>query len=111
MQITRTIFKSAGIEKKFTQKEILLLSEIGLDQIPAATSFVQYFSEMYNMSQSGIWYTLKKLKKRRVVDFTERGEVYKPLSLTEEGIHIIRKQKLEINNSFNMDVPMITRGR
>jgi repressor of nif and glnA expression len=109
MQITRTILKSAGIKNKFTEKEIILLSEIGLDQIPAATNFVQYFSQRYNISESGIWYTLKKLKRKRVVDFTEKGEAYKPLSLTDNGITILR-QKGALSKTKLMNNPITSVG-
>ncbi len=110
MQITRTILKSAGIEKELTEKEILLLSEIGLDQIPAATNFVQFFSEMYNVSESGIWYTLKKLKRKRVVDFTEKGEAYRPLSLTDRGISILRQNKA-VQKVRSFEGPIAVAGR
>ena len=92
MQLSKTIVRSAGkLNKRLNNKELALLSEIGLDQIPAATNFVEFFSESYGASPSGVWYTLKKLKKERVVDFTEKGEAYKPLSLTENGISILRQ--------------------
>ena len=103
MQLPKTIVRSAGkLNKTLNDKELALLSEIGLDQIPAATNFVEFFSQSYGASPSGVWYTLKKLKKERVVDFTEKGEAYKPLSLTENGISILRQnsaiQKTKILN-------------
>ncbi len=92
--MAKTIVRSAGkLNKRLNPKELALLSEIGLDHIPAATNFVEFFSESYGVSASGIWYTLKKLKKERVVDFTEKGEAYKPLSLTEEGILLLREYR------------------
>ena len=77
---------------RISAKELTLLSEIGLDQIPTATSFVDFASNRYTVSASGIWYTLKKLKKWGIVDFMEKGEGYKPLALTARGITLLRKQ-------------------
>ncbi len=96
MQVAKTIVRelSAGeSEACLSRKEIVILSEIGLECIPTATSFVEYMSEKYGISASGVWYTLKRLKEKRVVDFTERGrgEEYRPLSLTAGGREIARK--------------------
>ncbi len=94
MQVAKLIVRSAGkTNKRLNSKELALLYEIGLDQIPAATNFVEFFADSYGLSQSGIWYILKKLKKERVVDFTEKGEAYKPLSLTAEGRTILRNYR------------------
>ncbi len=90
MQVVQTIYSTEFEKIRLSSKELLMLSEIGLDQVPTATDFVEFMSENYNMSQSGIWYTLKKLKKEGIVDFMERGEEYKPLSLTEGGITVLR---------------------
>ncbi len=78
------------LKKTVSRKELLLMYEIGLDQIPTATDFVCYASDRFGMSQSGIWYTLKKLKRSGVVDFMEKGEKERPLTLTEEGVGILR---------------------
>ena len=90
MQVAETIYSTEFEKMRLSSKELLLLSEIGLDQVPTATDFVEYMAENYNMSQSGIWYTLKKLKKEGVGDFMEKGKEYKPLSLTEGGITVLR---------------------
>lgn len=95
MQVAKLLVRSAmevQPEPRFNDKERLLMAEIGLDQIPSATSFVEYVSESYGLSASGVWYTLKKLKQKRVVDFTEKGEGYKPLALTEVGKRVCRQQ-------------------
>lgn len=100
MQVAKTLVRC--VEKNIaslSEKEMIILSEIGLEDIPTATSFVEYISEKYAISPSGVWYTLKKLKEKRVVDFTERGrgEDYKPLSLTESGEDILRKRSAEFH--------------
>jgi hypothetical protein len=77
---------------RVSEKELAMLSEIGFDQIPTATSFVEFISSKYSASPSGIWYTLKKLKKLGILDFTEKGEEYRPLSLTRHGVMVLRKQ-------------------
>jgi DNA-binding PadR family transcriptional regulator len=81
----------------FSEKEIVLLAEIGLNEVPTATDFVEYASEQYKMSQSGIWYTLKKLKKVGMLDFTEKGEAYRPLALTEGGMRVLRNSMMPVN--------------
>lgn len=83
---------------RVTDKELMLLYEIGLNVIPTATDFVDYVSSKYQVSQSGVWYTLKKLKKERIVDFTEKGEEPKPLGLTEFGMKVIRSRVTDVEN-------------
>jgi hypothetical protein len=87
-----------AVNLRVTDKELTLLYEIGLNVIPTATDFVDYVSDKYAMSQSGIWYTLKKLKKEGVVDFTEKGEVPRPLGLTELGMRVIRGSIVEVQH-------------
>jgi len=83
---------------RVTDKELMIMYEIGLNLIPTATDFVDYVSSKYEVSQSGIWYTLKKLKKESIVDFTEKGEGPKPLSLTEFGMRVIRSRIMDVDN-------------
>jgi hypothetical protein len=77
---------------RVTDKELTLLYEIGFNIIPTATDFVEHISSKYGVSQSGVWYTLKKLKKESMIDFTEKGEEQKPLGLTEFGMKVIRSR-------------------
>jgi Mn-dependent DtxR family transcriptional regulator len=90
MQAAKTI--STVSFERISEKELTILSEIGFDQIPTATSLVAYVAEKYEVSASGIWYTLKKLKKMGMLDFMEKGESYKPLMLTENGKSILRNR-------------------
>ncbi|MCL4364716.1 MAG: hypothetical protein M1569_03710 [Candidatus Marsarchaeota archaeon] len=83
---------------RVTDKELMLMYEIGLNLIPTATDFVDFISMKYEVSQSGIWYTLKKLKKEGIVDFTEKGEEPKPLSLTDTGMKVIRSKVVDVDN-------------
>jgi hypothetical protein len=83
---------------RVTEKELMLMYEIGLNLIPTATDFVDYVSSKYEVSQSGIWYTLKKLKKQNIVDFTEKGEEPKPLGLTDFGMKVIRSKVVDVEN-------------
>ena len=83
---------------RVTDKELMLMYEIGLNLIPTATDFVDYVSNKYEVSQSGIWYTLKKLKREGIVDFTEKGEGPKPLTLTEFGMKLIRSKITDVEN-------------
>ncbi len=89
MQVARYRY-SAEYEIKLSPKERTILSEIGLEEIPTATNFVEYLAEKYECTQGGIWYTLKKLKKEGLLDFKEKGEEYKPLALTEGGKKVLR---------------------
>jgi Mn-dependent DtxR family transcriptional regulator len=82
---------------RVTEKELTMMYEIGLNVIPTATDFVDYIASKYQVSQSGVWYTLKKLKKEGIVDFTEKGEDAKPLGLTEFGMRVIRSKIVEVD--------------
>ncbi len=100
MQVAKTIVRTAAsavLVQEPKEKEAIILYEIGLQDIPTATSFVEYVAELSGCSQSGIWYTLKRLKEKGLVDFTERGrgEENKPLSLTEHGREFIRRRAME----------------
>lgn len=90
MQVAIYQYRVGARKVRPSVKEGIILSEIGLDQIPTATDFVEYISDKYQWSQSGTWYTLKKLKKEGLLSFTEKGESYKPLTLTEGGITTLR---------------------
>jgi hypothetical protein len=95
---TLEVFKLSG-------KEAQMLSEIGIDWGSTATSFVEYMCDRYEISRSGAWYCLKKLKEKGVVEFTEKGEEYKPLRMTEKGLeayraHMTRWQKEERNHAL-----------
>jgi hypothetical protein len=94
MQVGKSRY-SIALEVLFTDKEVALLAEIGLGEIPTATSFVEYFCSKYGISRSGAWYCLKKLKKEGVVEFTEKGEEYRPLRMTEKGLEVFRSQMYE----------------
>ena len=83
---------------RVTDKELKLLYEIGLNLIPTATDFVCIIANKYQVSSSGVWYTLKKLKKSCLVDFTEKGEEAKPLGLTELGMKVIRSRVIDVQN-------------
>ena len=83
-----------------SKKEMLIISEIGLNEIPAATRFVEYLYLKHSVSQSGVWYTLKQLKKKGMIDFTEKGESYKPLALTQKGLHAFRNRAALVSSGI-----------
>ncbi len=104
VQAARTIVRGLPVRKpgvEISTKELMIISEIGLEDVPTATSFVEYISERHGISQSGIWYTLKKLKGKGILDFAERGrgEAGKPLSLTKEGTETARRAFIELARS------------
>lgn len=82
------------MDEQLTPKELLILSEIGLEE-HTATQFVGYMAGYFAVSESGIWYSLKKLKEKKLLDFAEKKERGKPLLLTELGKSIIRKRRVE----------------
>jgi DNA-binding PadR family transcriptional regulator len=81
---------------RLSGKEAWLLAEIGMDWGSTATSFVDYVCSAYDISRSGVWYCLKKLQKEGVVEFTEKGEGYKPLRMTEQGLEAFRVYMCEV---------------
>ena len=86
-----------------TEREQLLMLEIGTDSIDSASSFVNYISEMYGFSKSSVWYTLNKLKERGLADFASKEEPGKGLSLTQSGMAEMRgmeRQKAAILDKF-----------
>lgn len=76
---------------RLSGKAATLIMEIGLGEIATATSFIDYVCEKYGVSKSGAWYCLKKLKKAGLIEFTEKGESYRPLSLTPVGVELFRR--------------------
>ncbi len=76
---------------RISDKAATLIMEIGFDEIATATSFIDYVCAKYGVSKSGAWYCLKKLKKAGIVEFTEKGEQYRPLSLTAKGVELFRQ--------------------
>ncbi|WP_088819621.1 MarR family transcriptional regulator [Candidatus Mancarchaeum acidiphilum] len=88
---------------KLPEKEQLTIIEIGLDDIDSASSFVSYLSEMYGFPKSSMWYDLRRLKEKGLVDFAAKGEKGKALRLTEKGIQIYKgfsAEKMKIINKF-----------
>jgi DNA-binding MarR family transcriptional regulator len=79
-----------GDSIKLGGKEQIIIMEIGYEHIDSASAFVDYIYEEYGFSKSTVWYNLKKLKKKGVVSFAEKGESQKPLELTKEGIVLMR---------------------
>lgn len=91
---TLEVFRPSG-------KEAQMLVEIGIDWGSTATSFVEYMCDRYEISRSGAWYCLKKLKKEGVVEFTEKGEEYRPLRMTEKGLEAFRAYMSEVQRARN----------
>ena len=68
--------------QKLTQRELLVLAEIGDDAIDSASSFVSYMNESYGFSKSSVWYNLNKLRELGLLEFEPGSE----LRLTANGI-------------------------
>ena len=90
MQVLTTIVNSKSSGISLSEKKLVLVYEIGLHLIPTATEFVSYVAAKYGFSESGVWYMLKSLKRAGVVDFTEKGEEQRPLTLTDAGMALMR---------------------
>ena len=71
---------------RLIRREQLILAEVGVDRIDSASSFVDYLCESYGFSKSSVWYNLKSLKRKGVLDFATKEEPGKPLALTAEGL-------------------------
>jgi DNA-binding MarR family transcriptional regulator len=97
MQLPNDV-RNNGASLKVTDKELTILYEIGLELIPTATEFVNNISSKYGVSQSGVWYTIKKLKTEGLIDFSEKGESHKPLSLTDSGTLAIRSRVVDVEH-------------
>ncbi len=91
-------------------KDMVILSEIGLDEMTSATPFVDFLHEKYGFSKSGVWYTLKKLKKEGLLDFTEKGEEYRPLKLTKSGLDCLRESLSRAREAGRRNGSGISRG-
>ena len=70
---------------RLTEREQLVILEIGSDTIDSASSFVGYISDTYSISKSSVWYLLNRLKEKEMLDFASRDEPGKPLKLTKIG--------------------------
>lgn len=71
---------------RLSQRERLMVMEIGTDSIDSASAFVSYMSESYGFSKSSVWYNLNRLKEKGVLDFATKDEPGKMLVLTKSGI-------------------------
>ena len=75
---------------KLSRREQLILLEIGYDAIDSASAFVGYMNEEYGFSKSSLWYNLKRLKERHLLDFATKEEPGKTLVLTRQGAEQLR---------------------
>ncbi len=97
---------------RLSHKDAQLLAEIGMDWGSTATSFVEHMCDRYEISRSGAWYCLKKLKKEGVVEFTEKGEDYKPLRMTDRGLEAFRAYVSEVREAErNNPLPSVQLAR
>ncbi len=86
-----------------TRREQLVMLEIGLDSIASASSFVEYIEDSYRISKSSVWYTLKRLKERNLIDFATKDEPGKSLLLTRNGrecLHVVERSRSDILRYF-----------
>ena len=100
---------------RLIRREQLILAEVGVDRIDSASSFVDYLCESYGFSKSSVWYNLKSLKKKGVLDFATKDEQGKPLALTEEGLaHFaaLGNEKNVLMEAFSSkEIALATEGR
>ena len=73
----------------FSERERLIILEIGRDRIDSASSFVDYIASEYSISRSSVWYSLNSLKDKGVVHFADRFSMGEPLVLTNTGLTIL----------------------
>ena len=87
---------SSRIQKvvaRLSQRERLIVMEIGLDSIDSASAFVSYINESYGFSKSSVWYNLNRLKEKGAVDFATKEEPGKQLMLTKAGVAEFRSME------------------
>lgn len=92
-----------GIGVMLTRREQLVMLEIGTDSIASASSFVEYMCDSYGISKSSVWYILKRLKERNLLDFATKDEHGKSLELTRPGrekLGLLEHSRMEILNYF-----------
>lgn len=92
-----------GLGVMLSRREQLVMLEIGLDSIASASSFVEYMCDSYGISKSSVWYILKRLKDRNLLDFATKDEPGKILGLTRYGkdaLQTVERSKMEILNYF-----------
>jgi DNA-binding PadR family transcriptional regulator len=70
---------------RLSEREQLMIVEIGTDIIDSASGFVSYLSDVYGFSKSSVWYNLNRLKEIGVLDFATKDAPGKSLRLTAFG--------------------------
>lgn len=101
-------------ELKISRREQLIMVEIDRDRIDTASSFVEYMEDTYGFSRSSTWYCLNRLKEEALVEFANRDEMGKPLSLTKQGLAELSRLQVSKNelvthfsNSFIEDMQKV----
>jgi DNA-binding PadR family transcriptional regulator len=89
--VAQMVYSGVYKDIKIGRREQLIMLEIGKDQIDTASSFVDYIRDMYGFSKSSVWYCLNRLRESRLVEFANRDEIGKPLSLTRQGLGELAK--------------------
>jgi DNA-binding PadR family transcriptional regulator len=100
MVITRVIER-----QRLSDREKLIILEIGRDRIDTANAFVDYVNEAYAFSKSSVWHTLNRLKEKGLLDFATREEKGKELQLTKRGLgelQQIEKERGAITMKFSV---------
>ncbi|HUC38833.1 MAG TPA: hypothetical protein VL944_01755 [Candidatus Acidoferrum sp.] len=90
---------SLTLDSMLTRREQLVMLEIGLDSIGSASSFVEYMSDSYRISKSSIWYILKRLKDKGILEFATKDDPGRSLELTRGGkekLHLVEHSKTDI---------------
>ena len=73
----------------FSERERLIILEIGRDRIDSASSFVEYIASEYSISRSSVWYSLNSLKEKGIVHCADRFSMGEPLILTGIGLTVL----------------------
>ena len=86
--VTTTVLDRSA---RYTERELLVLFEIGSDTIDSASSFVGYMCDAYGISESLLWYVLNGLKRKGLLDFASRENPRRGLALTPIGLRSLRE--------------------
>ncbi|MEM4064377.1 MAG: hypothetical protein QXR16_02835 [Candidatus Micrarchaeaceae archaeon] len=96
----------ADYAKRISERERLIIAEIGRDRIDTASSFVDYMNDFYGIPKSSVWYLLNSMKKRGLVDFASKDELGKGLYLTESGLAYLREATVAYKARIMLAMPI-----
>lgn len=85
------------------EKEKIVIAEIGTDEFQSASKFAAYISEEYNIPVSTVWYTLKRLRDKGLLEFSDReSNLFIPLRLTKNGLRLYNELPSSVKRAVEL---------